>query len=55
MDQRVFGPYYGTPPEQRPDPEPPMYPAEPLTQTERRRRFFTRRRPRPTPSRYMNP
>jgi hypothetical protein len=43
MDQRVFGPYYGTPPEQHTNPEPPLYPPEPR-RTERRTRFLTRRR-----------
>lgn len=44
MDQRVFGPYFGTPPEKRTAPEPPLYPPEPLTRTERRARFAARTR-----------
>ncbi|MFJ1993096.1 hypothetical protein [Streptomyces asiaticus] len=39
MDQRVFGPYFGTPPEKRAAPEPPLAPPETLTRTERRAHF----------------
>lgn len=45
IDRTVFGPYYGTPPEQNPE-NPRLEPAQP-TRTTLRQRFLTRRRHRP--------
>lgn len=42
IDVRVFGPYYGTPPEQR-DSEAPLAPPERPARSERMARFLTRR------------
>jgi hypothetical protein len=61
MDERVFGPYCGTPPERRTDPElplhsePPLAPPEPLTRAERMTRFLNRRRRQPFVDRGFTP